>query len=281
MAKIGFVGMGNMGYAMLQGLIKVMDKVDIIFSDASEARVKQVYRETGVIFAESNAECAAKSKFLVLAVKPQFYPTVLKNIENIVKPGHVIISIAPSYSIGALQEALGSDIRIVRAMPNTPALVGEGMTGICYNESLFTAEEIQEIEKIFGTLGKYRRVPENLMNAVTCASGSSPAYVFMMIEAMADSVVRYGMPRDMAYQFVAQTVLGAAKMVLETGEHPGRLKDMVCSPAGTTIAGVAALEESGFRNALMQATKACYERGAAMSAQKTKNTAVTLFKKPE
>lgn len=260
MAKIGFIGMGNMGHAMLKGLSSVVDKADMLFSEANLEMAKQIYHETGVMFAESNAELASRSKYIILAVKPVVYPTVLKNIADIVKPGHVIISIAPGISIQQVSEKLAYGARIVRAMPNTPALVGEGMTGIAYDESEFSAEEIADINQIFASLGRFKKVDEKLISLVTCVSGSSPAYVYMFIEALADSVVNYGMPRDMAYEFAAQAVLGSAKMVLESGEHPGKLKDNVCSPGGTTIAGVAALEKSGFRNALFEATTACYER---------------------
>lgn len=260
MAKIGFIGMGNMGGAMLNGLLKVIDSAELLFADSNKENAVRIYHETGVMFADSNAELASKSKYIVLAVKPNVYDAVLKNIVNIIQPEHVIISLAPGKSIGELQGKLGVDARIVRVMPNTPALVGCGMTGISYDEKLFTAEEIADIEMIFGSLGLFEKVPEYLMPAVTCASGSSPAYVYMFIEAMADSVVRMGMPRAQAYRFVAQTVMGSAKMVLETGKHPGELKDNVCSPGGTTIAGVAELEKNGFRNALFEATKACYEK---------------------
>ena len=147
-------------------------------------------------------------------------------------------------------------------MPNTPALVNEGMSGICFSKDAFSEEEKKMVYAFFDSFGKYEEVNENLMNAVTCASGSSPAYVYMFIEALADSAVKYGIPRDKAYAFAAQTVLGSAKMVLETKQHPGALKDMVCSPGGTTIAAVAALEEYGFRNSIIKATDACYEKSA-------------------
>ncbi len=260
MAKIGFVGMGNMGYTMLKGALEVFDKEDLIFSDASIERVISVSKETGVAYAETNAELANSAKYIVLAVKPQFYNQVLRNIQNIVKKENVIISIAPGISISNLQDSLGFESRIVRAMPNTPALLGEGMTGITYDAANFNIDEKDVISKLFNSFGKYKIVDENLMSAVTCASGSSPAYVYMFIEAMADSVVMKGLPRDIAYEMVAQTVLGAAKMVLETKKHPGELKDMVCSPGGTTIAGVAALEEHGFRNSIIKATNACFEK---------------------
>ncbi len=258
MARIGFIGMGNMGYAMLKGALNVFNKEDLIFTDVNTDRVLSVSKETGVEYVETNAELANSAKYIVLAVKPQFYNQVLHNIENVVKEDNIVISIAPGISIQNLKDSLGFDSRIVRAMPNTPALLGEGMTGVCYDAKLFNFEEKDVISKLFSSFGKYKIVEERLMSAVTCASGSSPAYVYMFIEAMADAVVMKGMPRAAAYDMVAQTVLGAAKMVLETGKHPGELKDMVCSPGGTTIAGVAALEENGFRNSLIKATEACY-----------------------
>ena len=259
MAKIGFIGMGNMGYAMLNGALKVFPKEDLVFTDVNSERVSTVAKETGVSYVETNAELANCAKFIVLAIKPQFYAPVIKNIENIVKKDNVVISIAPGISVGSLKDALGFDARIVRAMPNTPALLGEGMTGVCYDQTAFNFEEKDVIAKLFSSFGKYKLVDERLMSAVTCVSGSSPAYVYMFIEALADSAVKYGMPRDAAYEMAAQTVVGAAKMVLETKEHPAKLKDQVCSPGGTTIAGVAALEEYGFRNSIIKACDACYD----------------------
>lgn len=264
MAKIGFIGMGNMGYAMLKGTLNVFNKEDILFYDANEDRMNAISNETGVAHAESNAECANSVKYLVLAVKPQFYDQIIKNIENVVTKEHVVISIAPGITRQYLIDELGFDTRVVRAMPNTPALLGAGMTGICYDKSILSFDEKDIIEKFFSSFGKVRVVDEKLMSAVTCASGSSPAYVYMFIEAMADSVVKYGIPRDAAYEMVAQTVMGSAKMVLETKEHPGKLKDNVCSPAGTTIAGVAALEEYGFRNSIIKATDACFAKAENM-----------------
>lgn len=260
MAKIGFIGMGNMGYAMLKGALKIFSPEDIIFYCPSEDRRKKINEETKVPYAESNAECANNAKYIILAVKPQMYETVTKNIHNVVKAEHVIISLAPNKTIADVELMLGNDKRIVRAMPNTPALVGEGMTGVSYDASLFSFEEKEMIEKFFKSFGKMTVVDEKLMSAVVCASGSSPAYVYMFIEALADGVVQYGIPRKQAYELVAQTVLGSAKMVLETKIHPGELKDNVCSPGGTTIKAVAALEANGFRNSLIKATDECYKK---------------------
>lgn len=259
MAKIGFIGMGNMGYSMLKGVLNYINPQDIIFTCLSSEKKEKISNETGVRYAESNAECANSAKYIILAVKPQVYNTVLKNIQNVITEESVIISLAPGITIAAIKEELGADIKVVRAMPNTPALVGEGMTGICYENGELDFAEKEFVEQFFNSFGKVVTVPEKLISGVVCASGSSPAYVYMFIEALADSVVKYGIPRQEAYKLVAQTVLGSAKMVLETGEHPGKLKDNVCSPAGTTIQGVAALEEFGFRNAIIKATDKCFE----------------------
>lgn len=260
MSTFGFIGMGNMGYAMLKGLLKSFMPSDMIFSCATDKKRVKISEETGVPAALGNAECANSAKYIILAVKPQMYDTVIKNIIHVVSGENVIISLSPGHSIEALKAKFNSPVRIVRAMPNTPALIGEAMTGVCYDPMEFSFEEKEILDKLFTSFGTYRAVDEKLMNGVTCASGSSPAYVYMFIEAMADAAVKHGMPRDAAYEFVARTVVGAGKMVLETGEHPGLLKDRVCSPGGTTIAGVAALEEYGFRNSIIKAVDACFDK---------------------
>ena len=242
MAKIGFIGMGNMGYAMLKGVLNVFEPSDIIFTCPDLDKCKRISDETGVKYAESNAECANNAQYIVLAVKPQVYSAVMKNIVNVIREDSVV------------------NTKVVRAMPNTPALVGEGMTGVSYNKDEFSFEQRDVVDRFFNSFGKVVYVDEKLMDVIVCASGSSPAYVYMFIEALADSAVKYGIKRDDAYKLVAQTVLGSAKMVLETNEHPGVLKDKVCSPGGTTIAGVAALEEHNFRNAVIKATDACYDK---------------------
>lgn len=260
MAEIGFIGMGNMGYALLKGVMKEFAPEKLIFTAKTQETRQRIHAKTEVVYAESNAECANSCKYLILAVKPQYYPIVLKQIRYAVTPEHVVISLAPGITIDSLKETLGSDRRIVRAMPNTPALIGEGMTGLSYQAEEFANDEIGMVHRIFGAVGKYADVEERMMSAVVCASGSSPAYVYQFIEALADGAVAYGLPRAEAYTFAAQAVAGAAKMVLETGEHPGALKDKVCSPGGTTIAGVAALEQNGFRGAILKACTACYEK---------------------
>ena len=250
MAKIGFIGMGNMGYAMLKGVLNVFEPSDIIFTCPDLDKCKRISDETGVKYAESNAECANNAQYIVLAVKPQVYSAVMKNIVNVIREDSVVISIAPGITIDSIKDNLGINTKVV----------GEGMTGVSYNKDEFSFEQRDVIDRFFNSFGKVVYVDEKLMDVIVCASGSSPAYVYMFIEALADSAVKYGIKRDDAYKLVAQTVLGSAKMVLETNEQPGVLKDKVCSPGGTTIAGVAALEEHNFRNAVIKATDACYDK---------------------
>ena len=261
MATIGFIGMGNMGSAIMKGLLgHGFWPEELLFTDADPRVCERVSQETGVACTSNNAECAGKVKYLVLAVKPQYYSAVIKEIRTVVCSGQIVISIAPGKSLDYLREMLGDERRYVRAMPNTPALLGEGMAGVSYDASAFSDEEKAILVGLFGSFGKMELVEERLVGVVACASGSSPAYVYMFIEALADGAVKCGLSRKDAYEMVAQTVLGSAKMVLETGKHPGELKDMVCSPGGTTIAAVEALEQWGFRNAIMKATDACYDR---------------------
>lgn len=262
--KFGFIGMGNMGYAILKGLLVEYAPEMITFSARNREKMEDISARTGVVPADSNRACAAGAEYVILAVKPQQFDRVIGEIRDVVTERQIIISIAPGYTIADLIESFGKGLRIVRAMPNTPALVGEGMTGVCYDSALFAEQEQKTIRAFFESFGKMELVEEKLINAVVCASGSSPAYVYLFIEALADSAVKYGLPRATAYEMVAQTVLGSAKMVLETGEHPGRLKDQVCSPGGTTIAGVSALEEYGLRNAVIKANDACYEKCTRM-----------------
>ncbi|MDD6207487.1 MAG: pyrroline-5-carboxylate reductase [Clostridiales bacterium] len=260
MARFGFIGMGNMGFAMLSGAKEVYGTKELLFSCKRMERKEEVKEKTGILFCKDNKELAEQAEYIVLAVKPQVYPEVLEEIKETVNSQQIVISIAPGITTESVKESLGGKVRVVRAMPNTPALVKEAMSGVCFSEDTYTEEEKNTVIDFFNSFGVCQVVPEKLMNAVVCASGSSPAYVYLFIEALADSAVKYGIPRTQAYTFAAQTVLGAAKMVLETGLHPGVLKDQVCSPGGTTIQAVAALEEEGFRNAVLKAGDACYEK---------------------
>ncbi|MDY2698803.1 MAG: pyrroline-5-carboxylate reductase, partial [Lachnospiraceae bacterium] len=259
--KLGFIGCGNMAGAIIGGIIKhnVCKKEEIIGSDPLEAGRKRVQENHGIQVTADNTEVVREADIVFLAVKPQYYEGVLDEIRDSVKVGQIFISIAPGKTIAWIGEHLGETVKLVRTMPNTPALVGEGMTAACAN-TYVTEEEMEQVLQILSATGKVEVVPEHLMDVVVGVSGSSPAYVFMFIEAMADAAVAEGMPRDQAYRFAAQSVLGSAKMVLETGKHPGELKDMVCSPGGTTIAAVQELERTGFRSSIMEAMKVCADK---------------------
>lgn len=269
MALFGFIGAGNMGYPLIKAAGAAFGPEEVVFTDTSSPRCRFVAQETGAAYLENGLEVARQCRYLVLAVKPQFFPQVLSQIREVISGEQIIISIAAGITIAAIRETLGNHVRIVRAMPNTPAMVNLGMTGISYSKEDFMEEELLTIDRFFCSFGKYEVFEEGLMNAVVCANGSSPAYVYLFIEALADSVVAYGIPRDKAYVLAAQTVLGAAAMVLETGEHPAKLKDQVCSPGGTTIAAVKALEEHGLRNAIMKATDACYDKAVSLGKKTT------------
>lgn len=273
MKKIAFIGMGNMAFAMLKGVETIFSREEIIFSRKDGKKREQFSKEFQIEGAKDNVSCAKEAKYIILAVKPQFFPTVLEEIKPVIGAEHILISIAAGVDRKTIKKILGDKIRVVRAMPNTPALLGEGMTGVCYQEEEFSSEEIQTIEAIFSSFGRVKKVEEHLMDAVICVSGSSPAYVYLFIEALADSGVKYGLSRETAYEMAAQTVLGAAKMVLETKEHPGVLKDRVCSPGGTTIAGVAACEEYGLRNAILKATDACYQKANQLGGKSNETKA--------
>ena len=258
---IGFIGAGNMGGAICGALVGsgLFAGADIFVYDKAANKAEELASARGVKCADMKT--AAGADFVLLAVKPNVLYGVIDDIKSFVGKDAVVISIAAGQSVAQIETAFSREIKLMRVMPNTPALVGEGMSALCPNKTLAAnADEVGEVVKIFESLGKAEIVGENLMDAVTGVSGSSPAYVFMFIEALADSAVKCGLPRKDAYEFVAQTVLGSAKLMLETGKHPGELKDMVCSPGGTTIAGVAELEKNGFRKAIFEATDVCFNK---------------------
>ncbi len=265
MMKLGFIGAGNMAKAIMGGVLKneIFKPEEVIASDLYVPGLEAAKESLGINITTDNKEVAKNSEVLILAVKPQFYADVIKEISEYITEKQIIVTIAPGKTLEYLADTFGHPVKIVRTMPNTPALVGEGITGVCHN-ALVTKEELDYVCNILNGFGKAEVVPERLMDVVVSVSGSSPAYVFMFIEAMADAAVADGMPRPQAYKFAAQAVLGSAKMVLETGKHPGELKDMVCSPAGTTIEAVRVLEEKGFRSAVFEAMKACAEKSKGM-----------------
>ena len=259
--KIGFIGLGNMAKAMIGGMLakEIVKKEDIIGSAKSQESCDKVASQFGVETTRDNAQVATKADILFLAIKPQFFAEVIGQIRKEVSKDTLIVSIAAGKTIDFIEKEFKQELKIIRCMPNTPALVGEGCTGVCRNERV-SDEEMNQVMKLLTSFGIASEVPERLMDVVVGVSGSSPAYVFLFIEAMADEAVAQGMPRKQAYQFAAQSVLGSAKMVLETGKHPGELKDMVCSPGGTTIQAVRVLEEKGMRSAVMEAMDACIEK---------------------
>lgn len=262
--RLGFIGAGNMAQAMIGGVLKsgLLKKEEIIASAKTQETLDKAVKEFGICTTLDNRE-VAKSDFVFLAVKPIYCAKVIAEIQDIITKEQIIVSVAAGKNMEWLEEAFGGRKKIIRTMPNTPALVGEGITAVCPNGQV-TEEELEAVCEILESFGKAEVIPESLMDAVIAVSGSSPAYVFMFIEAMADAAVAEGMPRAQAYRFAAQSVLGSAKMVLETGKHPGELKDMVCSPAGTTIEAVRVLEQEGFRAAVMDCIEACAEKSRGM-----------------
>lgn len=263
--KLGFIGTGNMASAMMGGIInnQILSVDEVMGSNPGSQKRESVKKQFGIYVTADNNEVVEKADVIVLSVKPQFYEEVISEIREFIRVNQIVITIAPGKTLAWLTEKFGKEVKLVRTMPNTPALVGAGMTAMCPNEHM-TEEEIAYVRTLLKSFGRVEIVPERLMDTVVSTSGSSPAYVFMMIEAMADAAVSGGMPRAQAYQFAAQAVMGSAKMVLETGKHPGELKDMVCSPGGTTIEAVRTLEEYGFRSGIIEAMKVCEEKSKSM-----------------
>lgn len=262
---IGFVGCGNMGKAMLGALLKSKDikSENIIVSAKSKSSKEKLEQEFAVTATNDNKEVASKADIIFLAVKPQFFKEVIEEIRDDIRRDTIIVSIAAGVTIEQIENYFGFDVKVVRTMPNTPALVGEGMSAICENKYV-TKEELNEICSLFNCFGKYELLAEKDFHAFIALCGSSPAYVFMFIEAMADAGVKLGIQRAKAYKLAEQSILGSAKLALETGKHPGELKDSVCSPGGTTIEAVLDLEENGFRSSVISAVLKCAEKSKSM-----------------
>lgn len=266
MSAIAFLGAGAMGEALMRGLIKagVYAPMDIVAFDVDAARLQSVARSLGVAAADDAVEAVRETPVVLLAVKPQIADDALRPLCSVLTLEQTLISIAAGVTTTQLESHFEADVPCVRVMPNTPALAGEGASAICLGAH---AGEVHRAmaHRIFGAVGLALDVPEKLLDAVTGLSGSGPAYVYLFIEALSDGGVKMGLPRDVALQLAAQTVAGAARMVLQTGQHPGVLKDMVTSPGGTTIAGLHALEHGAFRAAVMDAVQAAAERARALS----------------
>jgi len=259
--KIGFIGAGKMAQAMIEGIVKsnMIPKENIMASAATEKTIDKIVRTHGIIASLSNIDVARFADILILAVKPDIHGVVIEEIKKNIKQNAIIVTIAAGITLQDIEQAFGFQVKTVRTMPNTPSLVGEGMSAICANDYL-SEDELIDVERLFHCFGKTERLQEKFMDAVPSISGSSPAYVYMLLEAMADGGVRQGIPRDKAYRLAAQAVLGAAKMVLETGIHPGELKDDVCTPGGATIEAVATLEKEQFRGSILAAMESCTKK---------------------
>ena len=261
--KLGFIGAGNMGGAILKGILAggKVEANNIFIRNSSDSSTQNVAQKNGVQACSSLKELAQKSDIVFIGVKPYLVAKVLGETKDDLK-NKIVISMAASVEIRDI-EAIIPEIKVVRIMPNTPVEVGAGVIGVSFSE-LISKDEQPEIVELFDNIGKVEVISEKDMAGLTAISGSGPAYVYMFIEALADGAVLNGLRRDVAYRLAANTVLGSAKMVLETNEHPGKLKDDVCSPAGSTIEAVRVLEENNFRSAVIECERACFEKLSKM-----------------
>lgn len=262
--KLGFIGAGNMGSAILHGILRsgLLSASDVAITDKQPAQTAKFASQGVCIFAD-NKELVRACDCVLLAIKPVYAADVIKDVYDELN-GKFVISIVAGWTYDMLSDALPQTARFVRVMPNTPLAVGEGMSLISMH-CRCTDDEFTFAKQVFSSAGKVVEVEDHVFVAATSINGCGPAFVYQFIEALADGGVRYGVPRAMAYELAAQTLIGAAKMVMETGEHPGKLKDAVCSPGGTTIEGVYALEKGGMRAAVMDALGATIEKTRALS----------------
>lgn len=264
---IGFLGGGNMAEALIRGLVRTSGPARIEVSGPREERMEELRQRYGIRATTDNIELAERAEILVLAVKPQIIERVLNQVSNHLRPDALLISVAAGVATEAIEALVPAGIRVIRTMPNTPALVQSGATAIA-GGTLATDADLATARSIFDSVGISVVLDESQLDAVTGLSGSGPAYVFLILEALADAGVKVGLSRRNAQRLAAQTVMGAAKMLLETDEHPGRLKDMVTSPGGTAIAGLHTLEQGGMRttliNAVESATRRAQELGQKM-----------------
>jgi len=267
--KVTILGAGKMGEALARGILAagLLAPADLWLSDVATARVAELTAGLGATAATDNRQAVADATIVILAVKPNIIETVCREIADALPTGGTVLSIAAGITLCQLERYLHrEDITLARAMPNTPCLVGAGAIGLSVNAS--APESVrQALRALLAPLGLVEEMPEKLLNAVTGLSGSGPAYVAVLVEALADGAVRMGLPRDAALRLAAQTVMGTGKLLLETRQHPAQVKDAVSSPGGTTIAGVAALEANGFRHALITAVQAATVRARELSEE--------------
>ena len=266
--KLGIIGAGNMGSSILKGVTSsnFLENKNIAIFDLNKEKIEELSKEYGVKKAENENELAKESDILILSLKPNIVPKVLDKIKDDLSEKTIVLSIAAGISIDFIENIIGTDKKVIRTMPNTPAQVMEGMTAVSFNHNIQENEKSM-IFKLLNSFGKSIEIEEKLMHAYTGISGSLPAYVYVFMEALADGGVLEGMPRDKAYEIIAQTVLGSAKMMLETKKHPGILKDEVTSPGGTTIAALKVLEDGKFRGTVMEAVKDCTEKSKEMAGE--------------
>jgi pyrroline-5-carboxylate reductase len=259
--RVGFVGAGNMGDALIKGILqaRLVPADAILVTEPRADRLAQMVKQYGITSCADNAALAAAADVIVLAVKPQIIAAVAAELAPGLAGGKLVISVAAGVPTSALRAHLAPPTRLIRVMPNTPALVLEGATAIARGQGLAPGD-LETAQALFGAVGRVVVLDEDAMDAVTGLSGSGPAYVAIVIESLADGGVKMGLDRATAMTLAAQTVLGSAKLVLETGLHPGQLKDMVASPGGTTIAGIAALEEGAVRRTFISAVERATER---------------------
>ena len=266
--RFGFIGVGNMGGALARAACRSADAANVLAADRMQEKAEALAAECGCRTADAEA-VAAQADFIFLGAKPQAMSALLAEIHPVLaarQDRFVLVSMAAGLSIARICELAGEEYPVIRIMPNTPAAVGEGMILYTANERV-TEEELASFVKGMSGAGRFDRIDEKLIDAASAISGCGPAFVYQFIEALADGGVRYGVPRALAYELAAQTLIGASKMVLETNEHPGRLKDAVCSPGGTTIEGVYALEKGGMRAAVMDALGATIEKTNRLSGK--------------
>ncbi len=268
MNTIGFIGIGNMGGAMVKAIAERENELEpITIYDVNKEAYQKFLHHKHIIIEENLENLIKRSKYIVLSIKPQYYEVICAQIRDYLKPEQVIITVSPAHSITMMKKLLGKHTKIIRTMPNTPALIGAGVTAYTHQVEVLTENEINRFLELFNSFGKTIYVEEKLMAAVVATTGSSPAYAYIFIEAMADAAVSFGMPRSMAYEMSASALKGACEMVLSTKKHPGELKDAVTSPGGTTIQAVMALEESGFRNSVIKGMSACYHKANQMNKE--------------
>lgn len=266
--KLGFIGVGSMSGAIVKGLLKSgFNPADIYIYTPNQQKQSDLVAEFGVNGASSDLDCAEQADYVFFGMKPHMYDDCLAKVKPALANGKITVMMAAGYTVAHAEKVLGSDCKIIRTMPNTPLLIGEGVIALCKNAAT-SAEEVAYLINWFEKLGDVYDVEEKMIDLISGISGSGPTYTYLFIEALSDAAVLNGIPRELSYKLASKTVLGAAKMVLETGEHPGVLKDKVTSPGGTTIEAVKSLESDGFRGTVINAVDVCIAKNLAMKNAK-------------